>query len=243
MSSLRTRYRQLALDSRQDAPCAFPTLLWLFIAGSLMGFVMEGVWHMLRTGEWGFRVATLWGPFCIIYGAGAVCMYLVALKVERRRPLHQFITFALAGSAVECLSSLFQEAAFGTVSWDYSHHALNLGGRISLRMTLIWGLLGMALMYLLLPLLAVSAITAIGAVWHIVRMLCKRNRDSFVTLVLFALLIWYYLFLPGAISAPRYHLPVLPCACSFASAALLDAVNAFRRRKAGSASGTESGSR
>ena len=153
MSSLRTRYRQLALDSRQDAPCAFPTLLWLFIAGSLMGFVMEGLWHMLRTGEWGFRVATLWGPFCIIYGAGAVCMYLVALKVERRRPLHQFITFALAGSAVEYLSSLFQEAAFGTVSWDYSHHALNLGGRISLRMTLIWGILGMALMYLLLPLL------------------------------------------------------------------------------------------
>ena len=99
------------------------------------------------------------------------------------------------------------------------------------------------LIFLLLPLLAASAITAIGAVWHIVRMLCKRNRDSFVTLVLFALLIWYYLFLPGAISAPRYHLPVLPCACSFASAALLDAVNAFRRRKAGSASGTESGSR
>ena len=99
------------------------------------------------------------------------------------------------------------------------------------------------LIFLLLPLLAVSAITAIGAVWHIVRMLCKRNRDSFVTLVLFSLLIWYYLFLPGAISAPRYHLPVLPCACSFASAALLDAVNAFRRRRAGSASGTESGSR
>ncbi len=153
MSALRARYRLLAIESRPEKPMSFPTLLWLFIAGSLLGFVMEGVWHFLRTGEWGFRVATLWGPFCIIYGAGAVVMYLIALLVEGKRLLRQFLAFALAGSAVEYLSSLFQEVTFGTVSWDYSHHPLNLGGRISMRMTLIWGILGMALMYLLLPLL------------------------------------------------------------------------------------------
>lgn len=149
--SLHTHYQQLAKNSRQEKPHAFATLLWLFISGSLLGFLMEGVWHMLRTGVWGFRVATLWGPFCIIYGAGAVVMYLIALQVEGKRWLQQFIAFALAGSAVEYLASLFQEAAFGTVSWDYSHHPINLGGRISMRMTLIWGALGMALMYLLLP--------------------------------------------------------------------------------------------
>lgn len=153
MSALRAHYRLLARDSRQEKPLSFPTLLWLFIAGSLLGFVMEGVWHFLHTGAWGFRVATLWGPFCIIYGAGAVVMYLIALLVEGKRLLWQFVSFALAGSAVEYLSSLFQEAVFGTVSWDYSHHPLNLGGRISMRMTLIWGILGMVLMYLLLPLL------------------------------------------------------------------------------------------
>ena len=153
MNTLRTRYHRLAEESRQERPFSFPTLLWLFISGSLAGFVMEGVWHMLHTGEWGFRVATLWGPFCIIYGAGAVVMYLIALRVEGKRRLRQFLAFALAGSAVEYLSSLFQEVAFGTVSWDYSHHPFNLGGRISLRMTLLWGLLGMALMYLLLPVL------------------------------------------------------------------------------------------
>ena len=153
MSALKERYRRLARDSRQEKPMSFPILLWLFIAGSLLGFAMEGVWHLLRTGEWGFRVATLWGPFCIIYGAGAVVMYLIALAMEAKRPLWQFGAFALAGSAVEYLSSLFQEISFGTVSWDYSHHAFNLGGRISLKMTLIWGVLGMALMYGLLPLL------------------------------------------------------------------------------------------
>ena len=87
------------------------------------------------------------------------------------------------------------------------------------------------LIFLLLPLLAVSAVTLLGTVWHIVKMLCLRNRESLVTLVLFALLIWYYLFLPGAISAPRYHLPVLPCACCFASAAIVEAASFIRRRR------------
>ncbi len=151
--SLRQKYHQLARDSRQTHGVSFPTLFWLFIAGSLMGFVMEGVWHWLHHGSWGFRVATLWGPFCVIYGVGAVAMYLIALAVEKRRPLVQFTAFALAGSTVEYLSSLFQEAAFGTVSWNYSHHALNLGGRVSLRMTFLWGILGMLLMYAVLPLL------------------------------------------------------------------------------------------
>lgn len=153
MSAFQKRYRQLARASRQSRPLAFPTLFWLFVAGSLIGFVMEGVWHWLHHGTWGFRVATLWGPFCVIYGVGAVAMYLLALAVEQKRPLHQFAAFALVGSAVEYLSSVFQESVFGTVSWDYSHHAINLGGRISLQMTLIWGVIGMVLMYGILPLL------------------------------------------------------------------------------------------
>ena len=151
MSALKARYRQLAMDSRQEKGLSFPVLFWLFIAGSLMGFVMEGVWHCLRTGSWGFRVATLWGPFCVIYGVGAAAMYLIALAVEKKPPLIQFAVFALVGSAVEYLSGLFQEVAFGTVSWDYSHHAINLGGRVSLQMTILWGLIGMVLMYGILP--------------------------------------------------------------------------------------------
>jgi len=151
--TLKDRYHQLALDSRQARPLSFPVLFWLFMAGSLLGFVLEGCWHWLHHGRWGFRVATLWGPFCIIYGVGAAAMYLVVLAVEKRPPLMQFTAFALTGSAVEYLSGLFQEAAFGTVSWDYSHLSFTLGGRISLRMTLLWGMAGMALMYAVLPLL------------------------------------------------------------------------------------------
>lgn len=86
------------------------------------------------------------------------------------------------------------------------------------------------LIFLLLPLLAVSGVTLLGTVCHITQKLWQRSRESLITLILFALLIWYYLFLPGAISAPRYHLPVLPCACCFASAAIADLAGYIRRR-------------
>lgn len=151
MSALMTRDRYPAADRRQQL--SYPRLFWLFIAGSLMGFVMEGMFHLLRQGTWAFRVGTLWGPFCVIYGAGAVAMYLVALLVQRNKPLTQFAVFALTGSAVEFLAGLFQLIFFGTQSWNYSSHALNLGGFISLKMTLLWGAAGMGLMYIILPLL------------------------------------------------------------------------------------------
>ena len=72
------------------------------------------------------------------------------------------------------------------------------------------------LIFILLPLLLVSFVTAAGTVLHIVCSFRKLDRTLVTTLLLFSLLIWYYLFLPGAISAPRYHIPVLPCACAFA---------------------------
>ena len=72
------------------------------------------------------------------------------------------------------------------------------------------------LIAVLLPLLCASALTLLGTVLYMADKFSHLNRELVVTVLLFSLLVWYYLFLPGAISAPRYHLPVLPCACTFA---------------------------
>lgn len=152
MSAMKTNWSRMVGNTYSKRDVSYPTLFWLFITGSLLGFVMEGVFHYVRKGDWAFRVATVWGPFCIIYGVGAVVMYLLALGVETHPLSTQFLAFAAAGSVVEYISSLFQEYAFGTMSWNYSAHAFNLGGRISLKMTLLWGVAGLALMYLILPL-------------------------------------------------------------------------------------------
>lgn len=129
----------------------YSTLFWLFIFGSVVGFVLEGLWCILLKGHWEHHSATVWGPFCIIYGIGAVAVYLLSAVLKNQNLLMQFAAFTLSGAAVEYFGSLFQELCFGSVSWDYSGQVLNLGGRASLKMALIWGALGVLFMRFAFP--------------------------------------------------------------------------------------------
>lgn len=131
----------------------FFTLFWLFLIGSVIGFGVEGVWSIIKTGHWEHHAATLWGPFCIIYGIGAVAVYTTTYFLRKKNLAIKFAVYVISGALVEYFGSLFQEVCFGSVSWDYSSHSLDIGGRVSLRMALIWGVLGIAFMYLLYPVL------------------------------------------------------------------------------------------
>lgn len=131
----------------------YSTLFWLFLFGSVEGFVLEGLWNNLRLGYWESHTATVWGPFCIIYGIGAVVIYLLSFLLQERGSVAQFLLFTLAGGAVEYFGSLFQELALGSVSWHYDHHALNIGGRVSLQMALLWGVLGILFVKAVFPFL------------------------------------------------------------------------------------------
>ena len=118
------------------------SFFWLFLFGSILGFVLEGIWAFVRVGAWENHAATVWGPFCIVYGIGAVAMFAIATLVSRYSRVIQFFIYAIVGSGVEFLASLLQEKVFGSVSWDYTDHAFDFFGRASLQMALIWGGLG-----------------------------------------------------------------------------------------------------
>lgn len=132
----------------------YSALFWLFLGGSVSGFLLEGLWSWIRLGYWEDHSATVWGPFCIIYGFGAVIMYSAYVALQGQLLRVQFFAYAMLGSALEFAGSWLQERVFGSVSWDYSGHFLNIGGRISLQMTLIWGVLGVLFARFVFPHLA-----------------------------------------------------------------------------------------
>ncbi len=148
---------------------SYRTLLWLFVFGSLAGFVIEGINALIKRGAWENHSATVWGPFCIIYGIGAVAVYLVSLILKERSMPEQFLMFAASGSAVEYLCSFLQEKVFGSRSWDYSSRFMNLNGRTCLEMSLIWGVLGLGFARLVFPYI-VRAVMAVQA--HDRRVIC-----------------------------------------------------------------------
>lgn len=139
-------------------PSLLPSLLGLFFLGSVVGYFLEGIADYLDKGKWLPHAATVWGPFCVIYGVGAAGAYLLGSLVEHKSCFLQFICCAASGAAVEYLGSLLQEKLLGSRSWNYASHACNLNGRISLKMTLLWGALGLAFIRWLLPLIRRSFI-------------------------------------------------------------------------------------
>ncbi|MBR7107957.1 MAG: glycosyltransferase family 39 protein [Lentisphaeria bacterium] len=83
-----------------------------------------------------------------------------------------------------------------------------------------------------LPLIFIAGTTYAGALGQLI-LDVKQIRKNYMELFIFAAFVYYYLFLPGAITAPRYQIPALPCMCVMAASAWLTAVEYFRNRRAG----------
>ena len=168
----------------------YEELFWVFFFGSILGFVIEGIWHIVLTGEWVDHSATVVGPFCIVYGVGAVAAFAVAKIVPRHRVGLQFLAFAVTGGAVEYFTSLFQERTFGSVSWDYSSHTLNLGGRVSAQMAILWGMLGTVFVGLIYPTLKKLLGRMHTQRWHIFCVACSVFMAFNLTISASAIFRW-----------------------------------------------------
>ena len=145
----------------------YPMVFWIFMIGNVAGFILEGLWNIITRGYWESLPATVWGPFSLVYGIGAVLLYLVAIPLKKRNFFIQFAVYALVGSVLEYAVSLFQEVCFGSKSWNYSHHFMNLNGRISLPMALIWGALGLVFVKLIFPFITKLLMKMRGKGWKI----------------------------------------------------------------------------
>lgn len=118
-------------------------LVWIFLIGSLLGFVVETIWCYVQYGHFESRKGLIYGPFSPVYGFGGIVLTLALYRLRERNGLVVFLASGLIGAAFEFVCSWFQELVFGTVSWEYSGTPLNLGGRTNLQYAVFWGLLGM----------------------------------------------------------------------------------------------------
>ena len=129
---------------RLKQPIAYADLFWLFIAGSLLGVLMEGAFCVLRSGHWETHTVAVWGPFCIIYGIGAVVLYIRVILMEGKSYLFQFVIFALAATVIEYFCGALLKYGLHMRAWDYSREFLNIDGLVCPAFTLGWGLVGIA---------------------------------------------------------------------------------------------------
>ena len=117
-------------------------LMLICFVGSFLGVVIETLWCLLRHGYIESRAGLVYGPFNLLYGAGAVVLALALYRFRNRGRWLSFLGGMLVGSVVEYVCSWGQEALFGSRSWDYSAMPFNLNGRICLLYSCFWGVLG-----------------------------------------------------------------------------------------------------
>ena len=100
---------------------------------------------MLTKGVVESRKSFIYGPFCGIYGLGAVIM-IVGLQKFKKNNYTLFAGGFIIGSIVEYVISLIGELIFNIKWWDYSNMPFNINGRICIWYSFFWGLLAIYLM-------------------------------------------------------------------------------------------------
>jgi len=112
--------------------------IYYFIIYSFIGWAMEVVYMSLRSKKFVNR-GFLNGPFCPVYGFGAVSVIMFSdLVTDGIFPVFLFGFFFL--SAIEYMTSLILEKMFGARWWSHYEWKLNISGRVAFMPSLFWGI-------------------------------------------------------------------------------------------------------
>lgn len=125
-------------------------ILAYFIIYSVAGYFIETSFALIRYGVLESRQSFLYGPFCSIYGVGAVVM-IIFLQYFKKNRFTLFAGGFLIGSITEYLVSLIGELILHVKWWDYSNMPLNINGRICFYYSMFWGILAIFLMKVIHP--------------------------------------------------------------------------------------------
>jgi len=118
-------------------------IVLLLIIYSFIGWLIESIYvsfHQKKLINSGF----LYGPFCPIYGFGALILVFTFKDLSTNFFLI-FITAIVIMSLWEYFISWLMELIFQIKWWDYSNRLLNIKGRICLLNSFFWGILSLLL--------------------------------------------------------------------------------------------------
>ena len=112
-------------------------LIAAFIVYSVIGWFLESVYMSFcnrKLTNRGFAK----GPFCPIYGVGAVTCYLIMGPLKGQY-LKIYILGAVLATIFEFLVGKTMIRIFGKLWWDYNEKPFNFQGIICLESTIAWG--------------------------------------------------------------------------------------------------------
>jgi hypothetical protein len=112
--------------------------IFYFFIYAIIGWILEVSFHVITKGKFINR-GFFNGPYCPIYGFGAVAVILLLNKVGNINKLLLFFVSMIIATLLELVTGFILEKIFHKRWWDYTGYKFNLGGYICAEFSLIWG--------------------------------------------------------------------------------------------------------
>ena len=113
-----------------------------FIIYSFLGYICEVIFCSVGQRRLVNR-GILYLPICPIYGVGAIIVLLVYRYVNNY--LLIFIISFIFSSLIEYMTSYIFEKIFNLRLWDYSERKYNINGRVCLKNSFLFGIMGVVM--------------------------------------------------------------------------------------------------
>lgn len=124
-------------------------ILYFFLF-SFFGWIMETVYAAFSYKKFVSKQTLLKSPLCPVYGIGGLVLMLTLTPIKDSFVLI-FCGGFFAASGVEYLVAAYYEYFFGVTWWDYSSDAGNVGGKVCVFNSLIWGIVSIAFLKFVVP--------------------------------------------------------------------------------------------
>ena len=135
----------------QENKITFHNIFYIFLFGCFFGWIVEGIWSLLKRGILINHSALIIGPFNIVYGVGAIVLTLCLYKLKDKGYISIFGASFAIGTVLEYVMSFLMEKIVGFVAWNYSKKPFNINGRVCLLYSVFWGILGIVWIKLVYP--------------------------------------------------------------------------------------------
>jgi len=126
----------------------FYELVIYFMLYSFAGWLLEVTYAYVKQGKFVNR-GFLAGPVCPIYGFAVLLILNLSflLKFRQTSLFTNLISITVMATVLEYIAGYLLETFLNVRAWDYSNEFCNLKGRVCLKFSILWGLLGCMVIY------------------------------------------------------------------------------------------------
>lgn len=141
-------------------------LFLMFMIYSVLGYIVEVASVSLKEHKLVYNRGFLLGPYLPIYGVSALFMD-IAFSGKNINIGSLFIQCAVICTIIEFLTSYVMEKIFKVRWWDYSDRRMNIEGRVCLENSCLFGLGGIAVVYIFSPIVNKFLLNMDSQVLHV----------------------------------------------------------------------------